>query len=742
MLRRSISCSRVDLSLTLGATDPRFPAPSLPTNMLSALRPPRPDAWMLQRGLVYAFSFLALAGLGWLTGQAGYLWAATASIWTCLADRRGTAAERLISLGSVGIGGAVACALGMAAAVTPWTALALVLMAGLAAGLAETKGAVPALSAKLLYVVLIASCLQPAGDAELAARVIAGSQEFLLGGIFACLVCLFLIPSERDNRPRNEILAVFDALLRFANALADDNPVGDTAASKRDIRERIEAAHLAVNARRSLRDPLGLMHYAYVVSLADAMFALLIVAAELHSRRDDASEPGDGSVERLPLPHLMRCVADVREQVCEALAHQAPDLPSLCAALARELRRLHAPLANAGAPPPYQAALSALAGYPAFAEWRNEYRWPRRAYRRTWQRWRATLAEHTARDARVARHAVRLAMAGSLSLMPAQFWKVDHGYWVAVTVIMVLSPQLQTTRRISFQRFAGSLAGALLACAIGMAHPSAPLALAISAAFLAAAYTSRLAGSPGAFALGLTPAVILFSWVGAPAADSSHFAALRGIDTALGCLIALASYYVLAPRAELSRVYRHSLDALVANTVYLRAAFAGAGAFTNSPTRSPAPTQTRLETLRVTAGRTSSRADHTLQQATAELTPELTWEYAKLHMALRRMAALAGLVRAGLEAEAGASLPEPATRAMLQGLAAQLSELAAHPGAGATTVAAGPMPDATASLDRFLIEQAVLASSQASAAHAAMAAIHRLAGGQSKRTDQHLPQPG
>ncbi|MGT2430448.1 hypothetical protein ACU4HD_20370 [Cupriavidus basilensis] len=360
---------------------------------------------MLQRGLVYAFSFLALAGLGWLTGQAGYLWAATASIWTCLADRRGTAAERLISLGSVGIGGAVACALGMAAAVTPWTALALVLMAGLAAGLAETKGAVPALSAKLLYVVLIASCLQPAGDAELAARVIAGSQEFLLGGIFACLVCLVLIPSERDNRPRNEILAVFDALLRFASALADDNPVGDTAASKRDIRERIEAAHLAVNARRSLRDPLGLMHYAYVVSLADAMFALLIVAAELHSRRDDASGPGDGSVERLPLLHLMRCVADVREQVCEALAHQAPDLPSLCAALARELRRLHAPLANAGAPPPYQAALSALAGYPAFAEWRSEYRWPRRAYRRTWQRWRATLAEHTARDARVARHA-------------------------------------------------------------------------------------------------------------------------------------------------------------------------------------------------------------------------------------------------------------------------------------------------------------------------------------------------
>ncbi|EHP43978.1 hypothetical protein OR16_05724 [Cupriavidus basilensis OR16] len=718
--------------------------PTLLADMICALRLPRPDASMLQRGLVYAFSFLVLAGTGWLTGEAGYLWAATASIWTCLADRRGTASERLAALGSVGIGGAAACALGTAAAVTPWAALAVVLIAGLAAGLAETRGPVPALSAKLLYVVLIASCLQPTDDAELAVRVLARSQEFLIGGIFACVVSLTLIRSERDTRPRAEILAVFDALLRFASDLAADAPVGDATVFKRDIRERIEAAHQAINMRRSLRDPLGLMHYAYMVSLADAMFALLIVAAELRSRADDAgTRTGDmDGAEHLPLHHLLRCVTDVRDQVCEGLVHHAPDLPSLCAALAGELRRLHAPLPNAGAPPLYQAALGALARFPAFGDWRRAYRWPRRPLRRTWQRWRAVVAEHTARDARVTRHAVRLALAGSLSLMPAQFWKVDHGYWVAVTVIMVLSPQLQTTRKISFLRFAGSLAGALLACAIGLSHPPAPLALAISAACLAAAYTFRLAGSPGVFAMCLTPAVILFSWVGAPTADSSHFAALRGIDTALGCLIALASYYVLAPRAELSRVYRHSLDALAANAAYLRAAFAGAGAFTTSPTRSPAPTQTRLEALRVAAGRTSSRADQTLQQGVAELAPELAREYAQLHLTLRRMAALAGLVRAGLEAEPGSSRPEPATLAVLQGLAAQLSELAANPGAGVTSRAGQILADAATPLDQFLVEQASFASAQVNAVHAAVAAVHRLAGGQAKPDSPHLPYPG
>ncbi len=104
---------------------------------------------------------------------------------------------------------------------------------------------------------------------------------------------------------------------------------------------------------------------------------------------------------------------------------------------------------------------------------------------------------------------------------------------------MVLSPRLQTTRQISFLRcrFAGR-------CAAGLRHQpdaSTPaLALGISAVFLAAAYATRLAGNAGAFAFCLTPAVILFSWLGEPAASSSHVAALRGADTAIGCLIALA----------------------------------------------------------------------------------------------------------------------------------------------------------------------------------------------------------
>lgn len=672
-----------------------------------------PDAAFVRRGVVYAFSFLALAGAGWLTGDAGYLWAATASIWTCLADRTGTAAARMRVLGAVGIGGGLVCAIGTAVSMTPWGALIVVLAGGLVAGLAEVRGPAAALCFKLLYVVLIAACLQPPpADISMFAHAATASLDYLRGGLFACLISLMLIPSQRDARPRTEIIAVYEALSRFAQALAADSFPQDTTPHKQEIRRRIEAARGAVLARRGWRDPVGLLRYAYAVVVSDAIFALLIVAAELRER---AGEHHD-----LPLAHAARSLADTAQLVRQTLAHHAPDLPALCAMLTQELRRLVAQRANATAPPTYQSALVALAQHPAFPEWRERFAWPRRGLHHAIERLGQWLAELAARDAQVTRHALRLAIAGGLSLLPSQIWQVDHGYWVAVTVIMVLSPRLQTTRQISFKRFAGSLAGALVACLISLAHPSTGLALGISAVFLAGAYAGRLAGNAAAFAFCLTPAVILFSWTGEPAgASSSHVAALRGIDTAIGCLIALASYYVLSPRAELSRAFRHSLDAMAVNAVYLRAAIGAA--------RALAPAQTRLEALRVAAGRASTRAEDTLADGVGDMSPELAAAHRQLHAAARRMAALAGVVRAGVEAGHAVAPGGETVQMLLADVEARLAELAVRPGR-ATGEIAIEMPDAPTGFDAFLVEQARFAVICIEAGHAAVHAMRAAAG--------------
>lgn len=695
------------------------PPSLLPARMLATTRLIQywPENALLRRGTIYALSFLGLAGVGWLTGEQSYLWSATASLWTCLADRPGTASARFSSVGAVGIGGAVASALGAAVAPTPWLAVLVVMAGGLAAGLAETRGPASALAAKLLYVVLVAACLQPITGPDLAAQALQGGLDYLRGGVFACIACLALIPSARDERPRAEVLAAYDALLRFAAALADTSHGSDLAACKQDVRNRIEAARLAIAGRRSLRDTASPLHHAYAVGVADALFALLIVAGELRERA--------GAVHGLPLRHIVRSVADAREQVSQALQRHSPDLPALSAALRQEVRRLTAPGANTGAPPSYLSALSALERHPEFDAWRGGFAWPRRGLSHGLGRMLRALADHAARDALAARHALRLALAGSLSLVPAQLWHLDHGYWVAVTVIMVLSPQLQTTRQVSLKRFAGSLAGALCACLIGLVHPAPAVALGISAAFLAGAYANRLAGQPGAFAFCLTPAVILFSWVGAPAIDSSHFAALRGIDTALGCLIALATYYVLAPRVEMSRVFRHAVDAVAVNAVYLRAALA-ASRVADAVTAPAAP---RLEALRIAAGRASTRAEHTLAQSAAALAPDYAGAYQRVHATARRMAALAGVVRAGVESGAF-TLPAGAeVRALMAMLEAQLAELAMRPGLAERSGTAEPavLPlCAPGTIDAFLAEQADYAAAHLAAAHAAVADLRAL----------------
>jgi hypothetical protein len=684
---------------------------------LSRLLPTPLAASAIRRGSVYGAAFLILACAGWLSGDSAYYWSATAAIWTCLADTQGTARQRLLALASVGAGGAVASGLGAALGIYPAAAVSVVLAAGLAAGFCEIRGPVAAMCAKLLYVTLIAATLQPTLDAGVASRALDLGLHFLHGGVVACLMCLAFVPSKRDTRPRAEVVAVFEALHRFTTTLAA--PGGDTVASgcKADIRSRMEAARLAIAARRGLGDPAGWLHYHYLVSAADAVFALLIVAAELRTR------PG---VAGLPVRHLDRCLTDMLEQVRGTLERHAPDLPALSSAIHRELRRLHGPVANASAPPIYQAALAGLARFRPFDAWCANFRGPRSGFSHWRRRWREALADHATRDARVPRHAMRLALAGALSLVPAQLLHLHHGYWVAVTVIMVLSPQLQTTRQISMKRFSGSLAGALAACAIGLAHPSPPVALTISAGCLAAAYITRLAGQPGRFAFFLTPAVILFSWVGEPGTDSSHFAALRGVDTALGCLIALVCYYLLGQRAEVSRPYRHSMNAVAVNAVYLRAAFAHAGV---SAPSSPE----RLEALRVAAGRASTRAERTVADAGAELAPALAAHYAALHITLRRMAALAGLVRAEAEATDMPARPTPATLALLEELQRNLAELAVRPGndaAPARTAAAngaGTGP-ALPPRDGFLSEQAGFAHRYTAAAHASVAAVRAITG--------------
>jgi uncharacterized membrane protein YccC len=87
------------------------------------------------------------------------------------------------------------------------------------------------------------------------------------------------------------------------------------------------------------------------------------------------------------------------------------------------------------------------------------------------------------------RHAVRLGSAAAAGTAVARFAGGGHGYWIALTVLMVLRPETAHTYTRCAGRILGNAAGILLASTLTMLlHPTGVAAAALAVVFLGLAY--------------------------------------------------------------------------------------------------------------------------------------------------------------------------------------------------------------------------------------------------------------
>jgi uncharacterized membrane protein YccC len=190
----------------------------------------------------------------------------------------------------------------------------------------------------------------------------------------------------------------------------------------------------------------------------------------------------------------------------------------------------------------------------------------RHLLRDPWEILRANLSPHSA----VLRHALRLAVlvAGADAVVRAA--GLDRGYWVPLTLLVVLRPDFATTWQRSTMRVLGTIVGLLVATEIVHLLPSDEWwRVALVAAF---AFGMRLAG-PGN--IGLTAVclsglvVVLLEIQGVPARTT---VASRAADTLVGGVLAVLAASLLLPAwerrfvparlAELLAAYRRYLDAV------------------------------------------------------------------------------------------------------------------------------------------------------------------------------------
>jgi uncharacterized membrane protein YccC len=166
------------------------------------------------------------------------------------------------------------------------------------------------------------------------------------------------------------------------------------------------------------------------------------------------------------------------------------------------------------------------------------------------------------------RHALRLGLAASLASLLASTVHVVRGYWIPMTVVLVLKPNFGGTLERSVQRITGTILGALIAAVLLLVLRD-PWLLLVALAPLAFASFALRNRNYGLFALAITATIMLMLDLAHPVTVWDSF--LRILHTVIGSLLALVSGYLLFPVWESRRLPLHIAEALRGEAAFLRA---------------------------------------------------------------------------------------------------------------------------------------------------------------------------
>jgi hypothetical protein len=166
----------------------------------------------------------------------------------------------------------------------------------------------------------------------------------------------------------------------------------------------------------------------------------------------------------------------------------------------------------------------------------NAVQLPKYTARQRLRRWRKSLTRLSGWQ-----YVVRISSCLAAAAAFEWIWPLHHGYWVSITVVIVVQRNLQTASARAFHRAAGTVLGVLLISLLLLGSPPMWTLLLIIAA-LAAARPILLEANYTAYAAVMTPLVILLLDFGQ---DPSWAAVVdRLAATLAGCSLALILGYL------------------------------------------------------------------------------------------------------------------------------------------------------------------------------------------------------
>jgi hypothetical protein len=165
------------------------------------------------------------------------------------------------------------------------------------------------------------------------------------------------------------------------------------------------------------------------------------------------------------------------------------------------------------------------------------------------------------------RHALRLAAALVVATIASHVLPVERGYWLPLTVLVVLQPDFGATFSRGFARIGGTVLGVGLITALLAALRPGPVLLGVLTVLMGAAATAVFRASFTAFTACVTAAItVLLAFAGLPEFSTVSD---RLVDTVAGGTIAMLAYLVW-PTWEAVRLRRSLADLLAAQGRYGR----------------------------------------------------------------------------------------------------------------------------------------------------------------------------
>jgi uncharacterized membrane protein YccC len=402
------------------------------------------------------------------------------------------------------------------------------------------------------------------------------AAAYLLGGAWAAVLSLALWPLDPFRPARQAVAECYALLAEFTAGLQTTAPRGEarqaqrtrTHALQRAMRLKMEAARSAVGTTgaRATARTVRARSLTVLLETADMLFAETIRWAELAEGADDLAT-------QRTLTEAMRWLSGAEYVIAEGLRNKPVDggasfAPDGSHSL-EYVRKRGRPVVMGPRDVPAGSLTAHLAAEERDALQNIEIAfesvravWSGVEFRGASERWTAVSqrSDGTASERRwvdalrtnwtlrsvMMRHALRVGVVAGVDVVLIRTMNVTHGFWLAMTSIIVLQPYGSGTLRKSAQRVGGTIAGGVLAALLAAAvHTEAGVVAVISvtSVLTLATYAVDYAW----YCFFLTPTFVLMSL---PHLRDWHYAEVRMGTTVLGALVSVLAMRVLWPEQE------------------------------------------------------------------------------------------------------------------------------------------------------------------------------------------------